>query len=88
MSDFIQIYRPADESWRPCPFCGNSIDLETMEFYNEVKSHSDTNDAIVHVKCPKCSLEMNDYPSDHEEKLDYYQRVEFLHQKWNRRMMA
>lgn len=78
----------ADETWKPCPFCGGKAKIETQEFYKHVCSVSETGNALLSVECSECGAKLTNYADGESEKLDYFDRMGIMRQMWNRRCIA
>ena len=80
-----EIQRSEVSDWmselKPCPFCGNNVRLEDMEF-DDFAGNFFTNTMLV-IECEKCGISMKKYPkrgygTTDEQKKD-------LINSWNRR---
>ena len=85
MGAYLRDYESqADSSWKYCPFCGGQPTIDTREFYERCHE-SNPGGEIVSVYCQECGLEMSEHAAWHENKLDYYDLMDLLRRKWNRR---
>ena len=82
----ITLYTPADDSWKPCPFCGGHVKIMSHEFYSHLMEHSENGTAALDLSC-ECGVEMNDF-SYRDGINDYFDRMTNLRAKWNGRASA
>lgn len=90
MSNIVEIFMTADDSWKPCPICGGTVRVKTKAFYDQVCENSEDHHSLVDVECPKCELKMTEYPKypTAEDTRSYYDMMFDLYKKWNRREIA
>lgn len=71
--------------FKACPICGNTeLSLTSEEVYEEI--NVDGNTAIA-ISCEQCSTKTFEYTIKHpEEYRSYPDMVNFLKEKWNRRL--
>ena len=86
MGAYLRDYEEvADTSWKPCPFCGGRPTIDTIEFYDRLSASNPCSE-IVSVYCQDCGLEMNEHAAWHDKMMDYYDLMDILRKKWNRRV--
>lgn len=72
---------------KPCPFCGETDELEVTPHYRFVTNGGSNKDvgACVSVTCNRCNVEMYDFT---REETDYGKRLWILLDKWNAREVS